>query len=142
MTAYELRISDWSSDVCSSDRGRPFDVVLMDWRLPGMDGIATADRLRELAGPGQAPAIIMLTVHARAEVVEKARDAGILRVLFKPVNVSSLVDGIAEALDQGSGPRTASQPVPEAEATWPRLRGARVLLGEDKETRSAERRGG
>src|SRR3546814_11210459 len=68
MTAYELRISDWSSDVCSSDRGRPFDVVLMDWRLPGMDGIATADRLRELAGPGQAPAIIMLTVHARAEI--------------------------------------------------------------------------
>src|SRR3546814_12616987 len=108
-----MRISDWSSDVCSSDL---------------MDGIATADRLRELAGPGQAPAIIMLTVHARAEVVEKARDAGIHRVLFKPVNVSSLVDGIAEALDQGSGSRTTSRPEAEAEATWPRLRGARGLL--------------
>jgi len=115
-------------------RGEPFDVILMDWRMPGLDGLATAQQLRALARPRPMPAVIMMTAHARADLAGKARDAGIFKVLFKPVNVSTLVDGIAEALDTGSGSRAITRaPAAAAETPRPRLRGLRVLLVEDNE---------
>ena len=114
--------------------GEPFDVVLVDWWMPGMDGVATARHLRALSGAGEPPPILLMTAHTRAEVIEKAQDAAVFKVLFKPLNVSMLVDGIAEALDAGKGARvvTDDSQAP-AEAADPRLAGLRVLVVEDNE---------
>ncbi|EDP65362.1 hypothetical protein BAL199_11916 [alpha proteobacterium BAL199] len=115
-------------------RGQPFDLVLVDWKMPGMDGIATARRLKELSTPGAVPSILMVTAHSRAEVVEHAREVGILKVLVKPVNVSMLVDSIADALDAGAGAHavTGEGRGPET-VPRPALKGVRVLLVEDNE---------
>ncbi len=115
-------------------RGEPFDVVLVDWWMPGMDGIATARHLRALSGVGEPPPMLLMTAHTRAEVIEKAQDPAIFKVLFKPLNVSMLVDGIAEALDAGKGVRVVTDDVQvPAETGASTLTGTRVLVVEDNE---------
>ena len=111
---------------------RPFDVVLTDWKMPGMDGIATARQL--LARSAKAPAIIMLTAYGRENALESAREQGLAlqAVLTKPVTPSGLLQAIGQAL--GRGPVTES-PVgrrqdQSAEARR-KLAGARLLLVED-----------
>ncbi|MEQ8815632.1 MAG: response regulator [Thalassobaculum sp.] len=118
----------------AQQHGRTFDVVLVDWRMPGMDGIETARNLRALAAAGAVPPILLMTAQTRAEVVEQAQDAAILKVLFKPLNVSMLMDGIAEALDVGQGTRLVSDDRssrPDGEGGG--LAGLRVLVVEDNE---------
>ena len=119
----------------ASSRGEPFDLIFMDWQMPGPDGIATARRLRVLAGAAAAPAILMVTAHARPEVVDKALDAGIARVLAKPVSVSNLLDAMEDALAQGAAGRKERPAKKNAKAQPPRpgLAGVRVLLVEDNE---------
>jgi len=118
----------------TQERGQSFDVVLVDWHMPGLDGIETAGNLRAMSTSGAVPPILLMTAHARAEVVEQAQDAAILKVLFKPLNVSTLMDGIAEALDVGQRRRAVTDGRgPGAEATASGLKGVRVLIVEDNE---------
>src|SRR3546814_5818904 len=57
-TAYEMRISDWSSDVCSSDLNS-YDAIVLDLMLPRMDGVAVCRKLRDEAK--KATPVLMLT---------------------------------------------------------------------------------
>ncbi|MCL1525295.1 PAS domain S-box protein [Xanthomonas nasturtii] len=106
--------------------GRPFDVVLMDWRLPGMDGIAAATRIRERCGRHVPPAILMLTAYQRELLAEAQRHGEVPFVdhLVKPVTPRQVIDAIEQAL------RTDPPPVP-VPALPQRLQGLRVLVVED-----------
>jgi two-component system, sensor histidine kinase and response regulator len=114
--------------------GRPFDLVLLDWKMPGLDGIETARRLRDRA---QAPPeVMMVTGFSREEALSAASRVGLkLRgMLTKPASPSSLFEALGAALSR----RPAAPPIPRAprpEATWAlaRLRGARILLVEDND---------
>jgi two-component system sensor histidine kinase/response regulator len=112
--------------------GQPFDVVYLDWRMPGMDGVETARRLKQLDLP-RMPFIVMATAHGRDEVLSDARAEGIGDVLVKPVNASVLFDTTMGAL--GRRGAKAAQPVapPPAAAELARVRGARILLVEDND---------
>jgi|GEM_PF-604466 len=118
----------------AQERGQTFHLALLDWRMPGLNGVETARALRKAATDGTAPAILLLTAHGDQNMVEAALEAGIAKVLFKPLNVSNLLDGIVEALGGGTGSRAispaSSQPIPGSEH---RLNGARILLVEDNE---------
>ncbi|WP_017160683.1 PAS domain S-box protein [Xanthomonas phaseoli] len=108
--------------------GRPFDVVLMDWRLPGMDGIAAATRIRECCGRHVSPAILMLTAYQRELLTEAQRHGEVPFVdhLVKPVTPRQVIDAIEQAL------RTDPPPVPVSMPALPqRLQGLRVLVVED-----------
>ncbi|HSV46589.1 MAG TPA: response regulator, partial [Ramlibacter sp.] len=113
--------------------GLPYDVVYLDWRMPGMDGMEAARRIRKL-GLNRAPLFLMVTAHGREEVIKEADYTGIDSVLVKPVNASMLFDATMQAL----GPRLA-EPKPVVEATEPTehplapIQGARILLVEDNE---------
>jgi two-component system sensor histidine kinase/response regulator len=111
-------------------RSDPFDLVLMDWQMPRMNGIEAARRIRAL-GPPQPPLIIMVTAFGREEIEREARDAGLDGFLVKPVNPSVLFDSVLEAFGSselfGSGQATLS----ELESS--KLRGLRVLVAEDNE---------
>jgi signal transduction histidine kinase/DNA-binding response OmpR family regulator/HPt (histidine-containing phosphotransfer) domain-containing protein len=113
---------------------RPYDLVLMDWKMPGMDGVTAARQIRRLPELPRLPAIILVTSHGREEVIRQAQAAQLNGVLIKPVSPSVLLDAVLEALGKPAAKR--SRPgmkrtlYPEG---FDAVRGARLLLVEDNE---------
>ncbi len=73
---------------------KPFDAVVLDLAMPGMDGIETLQRLRELNPDFQ---VVLLTGHATVQKATEAMRLGALDLLEKPVEIEALIEKIAEA---------------------------------------------
>ena len=113
--------------------GSDFRVVLLDWKMPGMNGSDCARRIRDLPQAKQ-PAIIMVTAYGREEVRREAEHLGIEYFLIKPVSRSVLFNTIVACLGSplASAAETAQCQGPGL--TLPEnLKGTRVLLVEDNE---------
>ena len=113
----------------------PYQVLLLDWKMPVMDGLETLRALSNL--PLQhIPSIIMLTAHGREDAVAGAAALGIPlpSVLTKPANPSTLLEAIGEVLGKGYEVITRQEVRSDELAdTLGKLKGARVLLVEDNE---------
>ncbi|MEN9315576.1 MAG: hypothetical protein RIS35_1969 [Pseudomonadota bacterium] len=111
--------------------GRGFDLVFLDWRMPGLDGNQTARALHalELARP---PKVVMVTAYGREDVLREADAAGVEAVLTKPVSASTLFDTAMQVLSAAPSAdgEPTQRPVTEAELLAD-LRGARILVVED-----------
>jgi two-component system sensor histidine kinase/response regulator len=113
--------------------GNPFEIVFLDWQMPGMDGIETARKLREL-GLNPSPHLIMVTAHGREEVLKGAQDVGIGDVLLKPVSPSVLFDAAIRVLGGTVQEARIAQETPSMAAeNLATIKGARILLVEDNE---------
>ena len=113
------------------DSDRPYDVIFMDWRMPGMDGIQAARLIKEDPHLKTRPAVVLVTAFGREEVREEAERIQMDGYLLKPVTASMLFDTLV-ALFAGAGQdRTALAPLADRHAD--RLRGLRILLAEDNE---------
>ncbi|MFM9976573.1 MAG: response regulator [Sphingomonadaceae bacterium] len=75
-----------------------YDLVLMDLRMPGMDGIEAIRVLRQRTDDKADLPVIVITADAAAGLREKCMDHGADEVLFKPVAMQSLFDTIAEIM--------------------------------------------
>jgi len=114
---------------------RPFDLVFLDWRMPGLDGIDTARRIKAL-GLSSEPRFIMVTAYGREEVLKEAEGVGISHVLIKPLSPSMLFDTAMAALGMEHFERHEVVPEPGQDESARRLaaiRGARILLVEDND---------
>ena len=108
---------------------KTFDVVLMDWRMPGLDGIETTRRLHTLPGHEVLPTVIMVTAHAREAVWPQAQGAGIRNCLLKPVSPELLRHALAEAMGWAEAqPQSLALAPPDTQEA---LAGLRILLVED-----------
>jgi CheY-like chemotaxis protein len=76
------------------------DIVLLDVMMPGMDGPTTLQRLRELPGAADVPAIFM-TAKVQPQEVESLKRAGALEVIAKPFDPMTLSDTIREIWRNG-----------------------------------------
>jgi two-component system sensor histidine kinase/response regulator len=105
-------------------------VVLMDWQMPGMDGLEAVRQLRalQLQPP---PHTVLVTAYGREEVRDAAQAAGVTHLLFKPVAASQLFDTMMNALGQQYTPRSLAATEHSSNAMAAPLRGARILLVED-----------
>ena len=113
-------------------RGRPFDVALVDWRMPGIDGIEFARRLR--GEEGVPPMALMLTAFEREAALGPAREAGIRELLVKPVMPSTLFDTVMRLIGNGARSMRPAQPDSrELLCEKAGLRGVRALVVEDNE---------
>ncbi|NIS60490.1 MAG: PAS domain S-box protein, partial [Proteobacteria bacterium] len=112
----------------------PFELVIMDWKMPGIDGIEASRRIKKHPRLSKIPTIIMVTAHGRVEVMQKAEQAGLEGFLHKPVNPSVLFDTIMQALGEGvpKRPPTTEEEDRLAEGLEG-IQGARLLLVEDNE---------
>ena len=110
----------------------PFDVVLVDWYMPEMDGLLIASGVRDLK-LAKPPLIIMVTAYGRDDLLETARPVGIRDILAKPVTASSLFNVLLTHLASAG----RSLPVPAAagpdQEALAALAGTRILLVEDNE---------
>ena len=118
----------------AASKDKPFELVIMDWKMPGMDGIEASKRIKHHKGLSKVPPIILVTAYGREEIMQQAEQVGLEGFLLKPVSPSMLFDTImqtfGEAVSETS--RVAQRHEQEAEALK-YIRGARVLLVEDNE---------
>ncbi len=115
--------------------GLPYDIVLLDWQMPGMNGVETAQCLRSLTLQQQ-PKLAMLSALGRgalAAALASAPGCGITAVLDKPVVPSYLFDTMVDLLvGVTSGARTRRSMAPDAiPQALQGIQGARILLAED-----------
>ncbi|MGB4075351.1 response regulator [Pseudomonas sp.] len=113
----------------------PYNLVLMDWRMPGMDGVETVRQMHSV-NLAHTPSVIMVTAFGREEAQEEAGKHGIQLplVLTKPVTPSTLLEAIATVLGKTPQAETrASERCEQSSNAMARLQGARLLLVEDNE---------
>ena len=111
-------------------RRDPFELIVLDWQMPVMDGLECARRISEL-GLQPAPHLLMVTAYGREDVLLGAERVGIEDVLLKPINPSLLFDAVIRSLG-GNGAAQGFARLPVGEAV-PNYAGKRVLLVEDNE---------
>ena len=88
--------------------GPPYELVIMDWKMPGMDGIEASRLIRNHPRLGKTPAIIMVTNYSREEVMHQAGEVALDGFLVKPVSPSVLFDAIMQVFGQEvASPQTA-----------------------------------
>jgi len=94
--------------VARADRqALPFDVVMLDFQMPGMDGLEAARRLRQLP-LDKPPKLMLVTGFAREDVLAQSGAEAFAAVLVKPVNPTHLLDHLVRALHGSEGPPHAA----------------------------------
>jgi two-component system sensor histidine kinase/response regulator len=116
--------------VQQADGSAPYDVVFMDWRMPGMDGLQAARIIKTDPSLKHRPAIIMVTAFGRDEIREEAERLQLEGFLVKPVTRSMLVDALVNTFAE-PGEHVAA--VASAADGGVNLTGLRVLLVEDND---------
>ena len=114
--------------ILQQDKTR-FDVLLLDWQMPGMNGIETCEAIKALPEEMQPRLIIMVTAYEREMVAQTAEDSlrQLSSYLVKPITPSMLFDAVAsqqQVTANNSGIAESEQP----------LRGYQILLVEDNPT--------
>ncbi len=115
---------------------RPYELVLLDWKMPGMDGVETLQHLRSDAALHRTPTVIILTAYGREDAIASASLHGVplQTVLTKPVIASTLLEAIGEALHKDMEIVTRQEVRSDSYArAAAQLAGARVLMVEDNE---------
>ncbi|MBY0429610.1 MAG: response regulator, partial [Rhodospirillales bacterium] len=110
--------------------GRRYDVLLIDWKMPGIDGLETSAAIHASASIPVAPIIIMVTACGRDEVLRSDLAVHIDGVITKPVMPSALFNAVAEAKARQRGAPAAAVAVGEQSRA---LAGLRLLLVEDND---------
>ncbi|MBT1064668.1 response regulator [Bowmanella sp. Y26] len=107
---------------------RHYHTILMDWRMPNMDGIEASRRIQQL-GLTDSPRILMVTAYDKQDARKQLGDTQIIQFLEKPVNHSTLVDALTNVL---AGQRQLPNPESTKEYVGiPDLSRYRILLVED-----------
>ncbi|MCA2967650.1 MAG: response regulator [Acidobacteriaceae bacterium] len=83
---------------------RPFDLILMDWEMPGMDGLATARALQQRWSESERIPILAITANAMQGDRERCLAAGMADYLTKPIDLATLSAAIARWTPTSASP--------------------------------------
>ncbi|MBS0308478.1 MAG: response regulator [Proteobacteria bacterium] len=140
-------LDSWSFEVATADsgatalqmlftaeaEGRPFELLLLDWKMPGMSGLAVAQAIDEAGRDGRIrpPIVAMVTAHDRDTLLNEANGLQLDSVLTKPVVPSTLFDTILHIQHPDSVPTRRGNTTAAPRDRLARLRGCHILLVED-----------
>ncbi len=111
------------------DAAEPYDLVFMDWRMPGMDGLQASRHIKSDETLRHQPAIVLVTAFGREEVREEAERLDLDGFLVKPVTKSMIVDTLVSVFADDTEEISRIAVGEHAHG----LSGARILLAEDNE---------
>jgi signal transduction histidine kinase/CheY-like chemotaxis protein/CHASE3 domain sensor protein len=117
--------------VKQQDGSAPYDVIFMDWKMPGMDGFEATRLIKGDPGIRTQPLVVMVTAFGREEVREQAERQNIDAFLVKPVTKSMLVDTLVTLFSPSTGETATASGLAVEKGV--RLPGLRVLLVEDND---------
>ncbi len=112
--------------VRAHDSGSGYNVILLDWKMPGTDGVAAAKKIRERIG-ADVP-ILVLTSYDWSDIEDEAREAGISAFMPKPFFVSTFREALKPLFEPYS-----EEKEPEAEPEESPMKGLHFLVAEDNE---------
>lgn len=112
-------------------QSRHFDLVLMDWKMPNIDGIKTTQILKEQCKNNAAPTIIMISAYSATDILQKAKEVGIDIFLKKPINPSLLYNIIVGMFGQSIAKLNCTMSAPSLKTQLSSLKGSGVLVAED-----------
>ena len=107
------------------EEGRFYDMILIDWKMPEMDGIETARQIRRIVGPEVT--IIIMTAYDWISIEHEAKLAGVNLLMSKPMFKSSLVSAFSTALGE------KEEQEQQEDADDFDFTGKRILLAEDNQ---------
>lgn len=120
-------------NLLANEKENRFELVLMDWKMPQMDGLE-ASKIIFQDQKIKTPTIIMVTAFGKEEIAEKATQIGIKAFLNKPVSYSTLFDTIMEVFGKDvRSHHVTSQKGTKHLESLKKIKGARILLTEDNE---------
>ena len=105
-------------------RRLPYNLILVDWKMPEMDGVETARQIRAIVG--NESAIIILTAYRWDDILDEALAAGIDSFIAKPLFASAFMEELQSALKKKRS--MSKNNIQKAD-----LKGRRILLAEDVE---------
>ncbi len=118
----------------AADRdGRSYRLVLMDWKMPGMDGIEAMQRIRTDRALGAIPTVVMISADSREDALAAAGASPPDDFLVKPVSPSTLLDSIIGLFSEDARRLVREKSLEAAGSAATALVGVRVLLVEDHE---------
>lgn len=108
-------------------QGKGYDIILMDWKLPGIDGLEAARQLRKKLG--EDIPILLISAYDWSEMETEARKAGITGFISKPLFKSTLYYGLREFANQ----HKVEENLPSLEDSQEPLKNIHILLAEDND---------
>jgi len=118
----------------SADLNEPYDLVFMDWKMPGKDGVETTQEIQNNQQIENVPTVIMVTAYGREELSNAANKIDVSGFLTKPVTASGLLDSILLAMGKDViSERHVAEKDNLAENAVDQLQGVKLLLVEDNE---------
>ncbi len=115
-----------------ASKAGPHELVLMDWKMPGMNGIEVSRRIKNHPGLAKIPTIIMVTAYGRESIMRQADQIGLEGFLVKPVSPSALFDTVMQAFGK-KVPGTSKIAKRKEREALRYIQGAQILLVEDNE---------
>jgi two-component system sensor histidine kinase/response regulator len=118
-------------------QGNGYQLAIIDWKMPGIDGIRTAEQIRQNQNLSNPPHTIMMTAFDDQQIRSQAEAVGFGAFLTKPTSHSTLFDAIMRVFGRHLEVITPVEEGQQGSVTlqesWNMLRGAQVLLVEDNE---------
>ncbi|WNC67189.1 response regulator [Thalassotalea nanhaiensis] len=111
----------------------PYQLVIMDWKMPGMDGVSAIQAIQSHESISKQPDFIMATSYGKEEAIIAAEKANINNVLSKPVTASSLYEAIMLTLGHEIKKRSQQSRSEVSDKVLKHLKGTHLLLVEDNE---------
>ncbi len=139
----------WTPDVITAETGKSalqflaqdaYDLILVDWKMPVMDGLDVVRTIKARPDHYKTPKIIMVTAYNQREIIQQARGLDVAGFLIKPVSQSTLLECVLTAFDQTAHPHAALAETADESFTQI-LRGTRILVAEDNATNQVVARG-
>ena len=109
----------------------PFDLVLMDWKMPGMNGLEAARNIKQRLKLDKTPIVCMISAYGREDLLQQSERSFLDAFLHKPVNQSFLFDTIMELFGRREAVVMKRERLQDDIGPPPHIYGARVLLVED-----------
>ncbi|MFC0202836.1 hybrid sensor histidine kinase/response regulator [Novosphingobium soli] len=116
----------------ANEAGQPYDLVLLDWKMPGMNGADTLEAMQDLPHAVPLPRALIVTAYGADSLSLDGSLTQVAGVLTKPVVPATLLDTMIELFSHEESPSAGGLSAAPARVS-PRFHGARVLLVEDNE---------
>jgi two-component system, sensor histidine kinase and response regulator len=139
LKVFGLRVESVSSgerallELAAADSRDPYQVVLMDWHMPGMDGLEASRLILSAEHLKHVPKIVMVTAFGGEEIRAQADEIGVNGYLLKPVSPSLLYDTLMDLFGTTEQDSSRSRPAKRDDVLSFDASGIRILLVEDND---------